>query len=72
MCAWYTIDYAQSLDAVQNFILKLDTLKWQAHLKTKPVIIPDEVQWLTNLGLGRGVDATKLLWKEKSSFQVPG
>ena len=29
------------------------------------------MQWLTDLGLGRGVDATKPnLWKEKSSFQV--
>ena len=36
-----------------------------------PVISPDEVQWLTDMGLGRGVDATKVdLWKEKSSFQV--
>ena len=39
--------------------------------KVKPVVSPDEVQWLTDLGLGRGVDATKPnLWKEKSSFQV--
>ena len=39
--------------------------------KIKPVVSPDEVQWLTDLGLGRGVDATKPnLWKEKSSFQV--
>ena len=39
--------------------------------KVKPVVSPDEVQWLTDLGLGRGVDATKSdLWKEKSSFQV--
>ena len=41
------------------------------HGKIKPVVSPDEVQWLTDLGLGRGVDATKPnLWKEKSSFQV--
>ena len=39
--------------------------------ETKSVVSPDEVQWLTDLGLGRGVDATKVdLWKEKSSFQV--
>ena len=39
--------------------------------KTAPIISVDEVQWLTALGLGRGVDATKPnLWKEKSSFQV--
>ena len=39
--------------------------------KVKPVVSPNEVQWLTDLGLGRGVDATKPnLWKEKSSFQV--
>lgn len=39
--------------------------------KIKPVVSPDEAQWLTDLGLGRGVDATKAnLWKEKSSFQV--
>ena len=39
--------------------------------KTIPVVSPDEMQWLTDLGLGRGVDATKPnLWKEKSSFQV--
>lgn len=42
-----------------------------ADSKIKPVVSPDEVQWLTDLGLGRGVDATKPnLWKEKSSFQV--
>ena len=36
-----------------------------------PLISVDEVQWLTALGLGRGVDATEPnLWKEKSSFQV--
>ena len=39
--------------------------------KAARVISPDEVQWLTDMGLGRGVDATKSdLWKEKSSFQV--
>ena len=39
--------------------------------KITPVVTPDEVQWLTDMGLGRGVDATKAdLWKEKSSFQV--
>ena len=39
--------------------------------KINPVVSPHEVQWLTDLGLGRGVDATKPnLWKEKSSFQV--
>ena len=39
--------------------------------EVKPVVSPNEVQWLTDLGLGRGVDATKPnLWKEKSSFQV--
>ena len=39
--------------------------------KVDPVISSDEVQWLTDMGLGRGVDATKSdLWKEKSSFQV--
>lgn len=39
--------------------------------KTVAIVSPDEVQWLTDMGLGRGVDATKAnLWKEKSSFQV--
>ena len=39
--------------------------------KIEAVISPHEVQWLTDLGLGRGVDATKSnLWKEKSSLQV--
>ena len=39
--------------------------------KIEAVISPHEVEWLTALGLGRGVDATKTnLWTEKSSFQV--
>ena len=39
--------------------------------KIVPVVSPDEVQRLVDLGLGRGVDATTpQLWKEKSSFQV--
>ena len=39
--------------------------------KTLATVSQDEVQWLTDMGLGRGVDATKAdLWKEKSSFQV--
>ena len=39
--------------------------------KIAPVVSIDEVQWLIEMGLGRGVDATKAdLWKEKSSFQV--
>ena len=39
--------------------------------KIRPIVSPDEVQWLTDMGLGRGVDATKAnMWKEKSSFQV--
>ena len=36
-----------------------------------PVVTRDEVQRLVDLGLGRGVDATKHhLWNDKSSFQV--
>ena len=36
-----------------------------------PVVSPEEVQWLTDIGLGRGIDNTKHNpWKYKSSFQV--
>ena len=39
--------------------------------KNAPVVSHDEVQWLIDMGLGRGVDATKVeMWKEKSSFQI--
>ena len=34
-------------------------------------VSPEEVQWLTDIGLGRGIDNTKHNpWKYKSSFQV--
>ena len=40
-------------------------------LKPAPLVSVGEIQWLTDMGIGRGVDATKSnLWKNKSSFQV--
>ncbi len=40
-------------------------------VKCEPVVSPEEVQRLIDMGLGRGVDATKRsLWKQKSAFQV--
>jgi hypothetical protein len=40
-------------------------------VKREPVISPEELQRLTDMGLGRGVDATKRsLWTQKSAFQV--
>ena len=39
--------------------------------KYVPVVLKDEVPWLTDMGLGRGVDNTKRdPWKDKSSVQV--
>ena len=39
--------------------------------KLEPIISLDEVQRLVDLGIGRGIDATKPnLWRDKSSFQV--
>ena len=40
-------------------------------MKCEPVVSPEEVQRLIDMGLGRGVDATsRSLWKQKSAFQV--
>ena len=39
--------------------------------KYVPVVLKEEVPWLTDMGLGRGVDNTKHdPWKDKSSVQV--